>query len=202
MNREISVARWAREDSNLQPSGYCRETSELGRSHAASFDHRRRPDTLRSAMATAFFCATNTTSCLPPRVLAVRLIIDYTARTTERTRRPGCRSRDHQIARSHRSAGLEGTAISSPPQRCWALLRATVDHRLLEVCEWRFSGLSANRAGVLNAQSWRLITAWLEVRVLPAPPRTPAQTEISQFSANSPELAAIRARIVSLQSTH
>jgi hypothetical protein len=101
----------------LQPSGYCRETSEPGRSHAASFDHRRRPDTLRSAMATAFFCATKTTSCLPPRVLAVRLIIDYAARTTERTRRPGCRSRDHQIARSHRSAGLAGTAISSPPQR-------------------------------------------------------------------------------------
>jgi hypothetical protein len=32
------------------------------------------------------------------------------------------------------------------------------------------------------------ITAWLEVRVLP----TAAQTEISRFSANSPELAAIR----------
>jgi hypothetical protein len=28
---------------------------------------------------------------------------------------------------------------------------------------------------------------------LPAPPRSPAQTEISRFSANNPELAAIRA---------
>ena len=44
------------------------------------------------------------------------------------------------------------------------------------------------------------MTAWLEVRVLPSPPRSPAQTEISRFSANSPELAAIRARILSLQS--
>jgi hypothetical protein len=33
-------------------------------------------------------------------------------------------------------------------------------------------------------------------------PRSPAQTEISRFSANSPELAAIRARILSLQSAH
>jgi hypothetical protein len=53
---------------------------------------------------------------------------------------------------------------------------------------------------VLNAQSWRLIIVWLEVRVLPAPPRSLTQTEISRFSANSPELAAIRARILSLQS--
>ena len=49
------------------------------------------------------------------------------------------------------------------------------------------SGLSANRAGVLNAQSWRLIIVWLEVRVLPAPPRSLTQTEISRFNANSPE---------------
>jgi hypothetical protein len=46
------------------------------------------------------------------------------------------------------------------------------------------------------------INAWLEVRVLPTPPRSLAQTEISRFSANSPELAAIRARILSLQSAH
>src|SRR6516162_5992703 len=43
-------------------------------------------------------------------------------------------------------------------------------------------------------------------RRLPAPwaartlPRSPAQTEISQFNANRPELAAICARILSLQS--
>jgi hypothetical protein len=54
------------------------------------------------------------------------------------------------------------------------------------------SGLSANRAGLLNAQSWRLIIVWLEVRVLPAPPRSPTQTEISRFIVNSPELAGFR----------
>jgi hypothetical protein len=31
-----------------------------GRSHSCSFDHRRRPDTLRTAMATAFFWPTRT----------------------------------------------------------------------------------------------------------------------------------------------
>jgi hypothetical protein len=40
----------------------------------------------------------------------------------------------------------------------------------------------------------------LEVRVLPAPPRSPAQTGISWFSANRPELGAICARILSPQS--
>ena len=34
-------------------------------SHSFNFDHRRRPDTLRTAMATAFFCPTSTTSRLP-----------------------------------------------------------------------------------------------------------------------------------------
>ena len=34
---------------------------ELGPNHSASFDHRRRPETLRTAMAMAFFCPTNTT---------------------------------------------------------------------------------------------------------------------------------------------
>jgi hypothetical protein len=37
---------------------------------------------------------------------------------------------------------------------------------------------------------------------LPGPPRSLAQTEISRFSANSPELAAIRERILSLQSAY
>jgi hypothetical protein len=36
-----------------------------------------------------------------------------------------------------------------------------------------------------------LITVWFEVRVLPGPPRSPAQTEISQFNANRPELALL-----------
>jgi NAD(P)-dependent dehydrogenase (short-subunit alcohol dehydrogenase family) len=41
------------------------ETGEPGSSHSASFDHRRLPETLRTAMAMAFFCPTKTTSCLP-----------------------------------------------------------------------------------------------------------------------------------------
>jgi hypothetical protein len=45
-------------------------------------------------------------------------------------------------------------------------------------------------------------TDWLEVRVLPAPPRSPAQTGISRFSVNRPELAAICAHILSLQSAN
>jgi hypothetical protein len=40
----------------------CRETGSFGRSHSLSFDHRLRPDTLRTAMATAFLCPTSTTS--------------------------------------------------------------------------------------------------------------------------------------------
>ena len=43
----------------------CRERGVPGRSHSPSFDHRRRPETFRTAMATAFFCPTNTTSFLP-----------------------------------------------------------------------------------------------------------------------------------------
>ena len=38
------------------------------------------------------------------------------------------------------------------------------------------------------------IIVWLEVRVLPAPPRSLAQTEISPFIANSAELAGFRVR--------
>jgi len=34
-------------------------------SHSFNFDHLRRPDTLRTAMATAFFWPTNTTSRFP-----------------------------------------------------------------------------------------------------------------------------------------
>ena len=34
-------------------------------SHSFNFDHRRLPDTLRTAMATAFFWPTSTTSFLP-----------------------------------------------------------------------------------------------------------------------------------------
>ena len=37
----------------------CRERGVPGRSHSPSFDQRRRPEILRTAMATAFFCPTN-----------------------------------------------------------------------------------------------------------------------------------------------
>jgi Nitrogen regulatory protein P-II len=53
-----------------------------------------------------------------------------------------------------------------------------------------------------HAQSWRLIIVWLEVRVLPTPPRSLAQTEISRLVANSPELAGIRQHILSLRSVY
>jgi hypothetical protein len=68
-------------------------------------------------------------------------------------------------------------AAAAPDARSSCALTAVSDH----------SGLSANRAGVLNAQSWRLIIVWLEVRVLPAPPRSLTQTEISRLIANNPD---------------
>ena len=37
----------------------------LAPNHSLSFDHRRRPEALRTAIATAFFYPTNTTSFLP-----------------------------------------------------------------------------------------------------------------------------------------
>jgi hypothetical protein len=40
-------------------------TAGRGRSNSPSFDHRRRPEALRTAIATAFFCPTRTTSRLP-----------------------------------------------------------------------------------------------------------------------------------------
>jgi ketol-acid reductoisomerase len=43
----------------------CPDKDGLGRSHSCSFNHRRRPETFRTAMATAFFWPTNTTSFLP-----------------------------------------------------------------------------------------------------------------------------------------
>jgi hypothetical protein len=36
-----------------------------GCSHSANFDHRRLPETLRTAIAMAFLCPINTTSFLP-----------------------------------------------------------------------------------------------------------------------------------------
>jgi hypothetical protein len=46
------------------------ERDGASRSHSPSFDQRRRPETLRTAIAMAFFCPTSTTSRLP-RVMPV-----------------------------------------------------------------------------------------------------------------------------------
>jgi transposase len=61
-----------------------------------------------------------------------------------------------------------GVVAVAPDARSSCALTADSDH----------SGLSGNRAGLLNAQSWRLIIVWLEVRVRPAPPHSPSRTEI------------------------
>jgi hypothetical protein len=48
----------------------CDVPGTIGRSHSSSFDQRRRPETLRTAMATAFFWPSRTTRRLP-RVIPV-----------------------------------------------------------------------------------------------------------------------------------
>ena len=51
-----------------------------------------------------------------------------------------------------------------------------------------------------NALTFFLSDGFIEkVRHLPAPPRSLTQTEISRLIANNPELAGIRARILSQQ---
>ena len=40
-----------------------------------------------------------------------------------------------------------------------------------------------------SGKLWALITAWLEVRVLPGPPRTLSKSEIACTLANAPQLA-------------
>jgi hypothetical protein len=52
-------------------------------------------------------------------------------------------------------------------------------------CLARASGQSPLRAS--------LITAWLEVRVLPGPPRNPMRTDVSRSLTNSPQFAGISA---------
>ena len=76
---------------------------------------------------------------------------------------------------------------------------ATLDRRIRESGE-TFPEIQSAIYRDNAASELRLIIVWLEVRVLSAPPRSPAQTGISRFSANRPELAAICARILSLQS--
>jgi hypothetical protein len=86
--------------------------------------------------------------------------------------------------------------------------------RLAEGPEWSETAVStqedrASSAAAISApvnqcgEPWFTrvseITVWFEVRVLPAPPRSLTQTEISRFIANSPELAGIRRRILSLR---
>jgi hypothetical protein len=63
-------------------------------------------------------------------------------------------------------------------------------------CQYQMLGLPAC---CRSAQCTELaqIMVWLEVRVLRGPPRSLTQTEISQFSANSPEQGAFVHRFVS-----
>src|SRR5712691_5765208 len=53
----------SREKPTNQPALFCLLAGAA--SHSFSFDHRRRPETLRTAIATAFFWPTSTTSFLP-----------------------------------------------------------------------------------------------------------------------------------------
>jgi hypothetical protein len=52
----------------------------------------------------------------------------------------------------------------------------------------------------ISVWGWWLIIVWLEVRVLPTPPRSPIQTEISRCHANSAEPPGFRAGALSLLS--
>ena len=64
----IAAVSWlAREDQHYWwPVGTASDIFERSAfSHSRNFDQRRRPETLRTAMATAFFCPTSTTSRLP-----------------------------------------------------------------------------------------------------------------------------------------
>src|SRR5207245_8525192 len=45
----------------------------------------------------------------------------------------------------------------------------------------------------LRFESFQLITVWLEVLVLPAPPRSPMQTDVSRSLTNGPQFAGISA---------
>src|SRR5258708_21176209 len=43
----------------------------------------------------------------------------------------------------------------------------------------------------LNGRSRPLITVWLEVRILPGPPRSPMRTDVSPSLTNSPQFAGV-----------
>jgi hypothetical protein len=120
-----------------------------------------------------------------------QLAIPESLRSRERTRT----SNQTVICRDTSEPGLASLIYRRSGRgsctRCSVFLRVDRSFRPFRAFSYR--------AGVLNAQSWRLIIVWLEVRVLPAPPRSRHQTEISRFFMKSPELAGIRARILSLQ---
>ena len=72
------------------------------------------------------------------------------------------------------------------------------DNRLVGSSSPPSPPLSLQAGTLLSAQSTRLIIVWLEVRILPAPPHSPIQTEISRCLANSAELVGFRAGALSL----
>ena len=69
ISRRLSITTIARRLLGQQPEERATPLPALptpgSPSHSLSFDQRRRPETLRTAMATAFFCPTSTTSRLP-----------------------------------------------------------------------------------------------------------------------------------------
>jgi hypothetical protein len=61
----FATARAARSRKTFRITGHYLITPLGSASHSRSFDHRRRPEMLRTAIATAFFWPTSTTSFLP-----------------------------------------------------------------------------------------------------------------------------------------
>src|SRR5260370_22605727 len=85
-----------------------------------------------------------------------------------------CRQQDRGKCR-------ELLAIELPPRRAPGARRPRhSDHR-------------DGKALCLRRRKRWLITVWLEVRVLPAPPRTPIPTGVSRSLTNSPQCAGVSA---------
>jgi hypothetical protein len=139
-----------------------------------------------------------TLSVLTPQRIATEAFTDATAAVA---RLDEIYDRNTRFLRDHFEAYVNGEPLTTRVRATYPLVRMTtstharLDSRLSYgfVADARsscvltvvsdHSGLSANRAGLLNAH------VWLEVRVLPAPPRSPAQTGISRFSANRPDVS-------------
>ena len=89
------------------------------------------------------------------------------------------------------------SAETKPPKPFIEIQSASCGDKAL-VANLETSGTSLAGKSPQAAQSQRPIIVWLEVRVLPAPPRSPIQTEISGCRASSAELVGFRAGDLSL----